>query len=96
MLIVCFDFVGVNDCELLLIFGLMLILLRYVIDVVIFEEIMLIGLVGLGFYCVMVVRVGVSVMLICDFDYWGCDFFVSCGFYNFDEIWFDYFCEVNG
>jgi peptide/nickel transport system substrate-binding protein len=91
-----FDLSGANDRELPLILGLMPILPRHAVDVATFEETTMTGPVGSGPYRVSAVKPGASVTLTRNPDYWGRDLPVNRGFWNFDEVRFDFYREANG
>jgi peptide/nickel transport system substrate-binding protein len=54
------------------------------------------GPVGSGPYRVSAVKPGASVTLTRNPDYWGRDLPVNRGFWNFDEVRFDFYREANG
>jgi len=90
-----FDFSGSNDRELPLILGLMPILPKHVIDVAAFEESTLKPPIGSGPYTVTAVDVGKSFTLKRNPNYWGRNLAVTRGYWNFDEIRFDYYRDGN-
>ena len=94
-LTVRFDLTGANDRELPLILGLMPVLPRHATDVATFEETSMTPLIGSGPYRVTAVNPGVSVTFTRNPDYWGRDLPINRGFWNFDEIKFDFYRESN-
>jgi peptide/nickel transport system substrate-binding protein len=94
-LTVRFDLTGANDRELPLILGLMPVLPRHATDVATFEETSMAPLIGSGPYRVTAVNPGVSVTFTRNPDYWGRDLPINRGFWNFDEIKFDFYRESN-
>jgi peptide/nickel transport system substrate-binding protein len=93
--VVRFDLAGANDRELPLILGLMPILPKHAIDPDKFEETMLDPLIGSGPYVIAKVDPGRSVTLQRDPNYWGRDLAINRGFWNFDEVRFDYYRDAN-
>ncbi len=83
------------DRELPLIMGLMPILPRHAVDEAGFDSTSLQPPVGSGPYRVGDVHPGASVTLVRDPAYWGADLPVNRGFYNFEEVRFDYFRDGN-
>ncbi len=94
-LTVRFDLTGANDRELPLILGLMPVLPRHATDVATFEDTSMAPLIGSGPYRVTAVNPGVSVTFTRNPDYWGRDLPINRGFWNFDEIKFDFYRESN-
>ncbi len=94
-LTVRFDFGGSEDRELPLILGLMSVLPRHAINPDTFEETSLKPLIGSGPYVVGAVDAGKSVTLKRNPDYWGRDLGVNRGFWNFDELRFEYYRDSN-
>lgn len=90
-----FDFGEERDRELPLILGLMPILPSHAINPDTFDETSLAAPIGSGPYRVAEVRPGESVLLKRDADYWGRDLPVNRGYYNFDELRFDFFRDGN-
>jgi peptide/nickel transport system substrate-binding protein len=90
-----FDLAGSDDRELPLILGLMPVLAQHAIDPKTFEETTLTALVGSGPYRVTSVSPGRSVTLTRDKNYWGADLPINRGFWNFDEMRFDYYRDDN-
>src|SRR5579871_1471818 len=90
-----FDLAGSNDRELPLILGLMPILPKHAIDPRTFEETTFKGLIGSGPYGVGKVEPGKSITLKRNPDYWGRDLPINRGFWNFDEIRFDYYSDAS-
>jgi peptide/nickel transport system substrate-binding protein len=93
--VVRFDLTGANDRELVLILGLMPVLAKHAIDPETFEETTLDPILGSGPYTVGKVDPGRSVTLKRDLNYWGRDLPINRGFWNFDEIRFDYYRDAN-
>lgn len=90
-----FDLTGSTDRELPLILGLMPVLAKHAIDPDTFEETSFTGPLGSGPYVVANVDAGRSITLKRDPNYWGRDLAVNRGFWNFDEIRFDYYRDGN-
>jgi peptide/nickel transport system substrate-binding protein len=90
-----FDLAGSNDRELPLILGLMPVLPRHAVNPETFEETSLAPPIGSGPYVVGKVEPGKSVTLVRDPAYWGRDLPINRGFWNFDEIRFDYYRDAN-
>ena len=93
--VVRFDLTGANDRELPLILGLMPILAKHAVDPETFEENTLAPIVGSGPYVVGNVDAGRSVTLKRDPNYWGRDRPINRGFWNFDEVRFDFYRDAN-
>ena len=90
-----FDLAGSNDRELPLILGLMPVLAKHAIDPATFEDTSFAKPVGSGPYVVDAIDPGKSVTFKRDPNYWGRDLAVNRGFWNFDEVRFDYYRDVN-
>jgi peptide/nickel transport system substrate-binding protein len=90
-----FDLTGADDRELPLILGLMPVLAKHAIDPATFDESSFKPLTGSGPYVVGKVDPGRSVTLTRSPNYWGRDLAVNRGFWNFDEIRFDYYRDAN-
>ncbi|HZN28415.1 MAG TPA: extracellular solute-binding protein [Xanthobacteraceae bacterium] len=90
-----FDLAGSNDRELPLILGLMPVLAKHAIRPETFEETSFEAPLGSGPYVVSAVDPGKSVTFKRNPDYWGRDLAISRGFWNFDEIRFDYYRDAN-
>jgi peptide/nickel transport system substrate-binding protein len=90
-----FDLTGSNDRELPLILGLMPVLAKHAVNVETFEDPTYTPLVGTGPYIVSKIDPGKSVTLTRNKDYWGRDLSVNRGFWNFDEIRYDYYRDSN-
>jgi peptide/nickel transport system substrate-binding protein len=90
-----FDLAGSNDRELPLILGLMPVLPRHAVNPETFEETSFAPPIGSGPYVVGKVEPGKSVTLVRDPGYWGRDLPINRGFWNFDEIRFDYYRDAN-
>ena len=89
-----FDLAGADDRELPLILGLMPVLARHAINPETFEETSMTPPLGSGPYRVGRVDPGRSVTLERNPQYWGRDLAVNRGFWNFDEIRFDYYRDA--
>jgi peptide/nickel transport system substrate-binding protein len=90
-----FDFADATDRELPLILGLMPVLPRHAVNVDTFEEGSFAPPIGSGPYTVTNVDPGRSLTFTRNPDYWGRDLAVNRGFWNFDEIRFDYYRDAN-
>jgi peptide/nickel transport system substrate-binding protein len=90
-----FDLSGANDRELPLILGLMPVLAKHAINPETFEETTFEPPVGTGPYVVKEVKPGASVTFARNPSYWGADLPINRGFWNFDEIRFDYYRDGN-
>jgi peptide/nickel transport system substrate-binding protein len=90
-----FDLSGTEDRELPLILGLMPVLARYAVNPDTFEETSFRPPLGTGPYVVGEVDPGKSVTLRRNPSYWGRDLAINRGFWNFDELRFDYYREAN-
>jgi peptide/nickel transport system substrate-binding protein len=90
-----FDLAGSDDRELPLILGLMPVLAKHATNPETFEETSFHAPLGTGPYVVGEVDPGKSVTLKRNPNYWGRDLPIARGFWNFDEIRFDYYREAN-
>ncbi|HEY6993915.1 MAG TPA: extracellular solute-binding protein [Xanthobacteraceae bacterium] len=90
-----FDLSGSEDRELPLILGLMPVLAKHAVNPETFEDTSFHAPLGSGPYVVGEVDPGKSVTLKRNPAYWGRDLAVNRGFWNFDEIRFDYYREAN-
>ncbi len=90
-----FDLGTGGDRELPLILGLMPVLAKHAIDPAKFEETTLTAPVGSGPYVVSEVAAGKRVTLKRNPDYWGRNLAVNRGFWNFDEIRYDFYRDAN-
>jgi peptide/nickel transport system substrate-binding protein len=90
-----FDLAGADDRELPLILGLMPILAKHATNPDTFEETSFAPMVGSGPYLIAHVDPGKSITLKRNPDYWGRNLPISRGFWNFDEIRFDYYRDAN-
>ncbi len=90
-----FDLAGAEDRELPLILGLMPILPRHATDASAFDQTSFAPPLGSGSYLVADVRAGESVLLKRNPDYWGRDLAVNRGYWNFDEIRFEFYRDGN-
>ena len=89
-----FDLPG-DDRELPLILGLMPVLPKHAIDLATFEETTLKPMIGSGPYVIGKVDPGRSLTFVRNSSYWGRDLGVNRGFWNFDEIRFDFYRDPN-
>jgi len=90
-----FDLTGTQDRELPLILGLMPVLAKHAVNPETFEDTSLTPLLGSGPYVVGKVDAGRSITLTRDPHYWGRDLPVNRGFWNFDEVKFDFYRDHN-
>jgi len=90
-----FDLTGSGDRELPLILGLMPVLAKHAIKPETFEETSLVAPLGSGPYVVGKVDPGKSVSLRRDPNYWGRDLPINRGFWNFEEVRFDFYRDAN-
>jgi peptide/nickel transport system substrate-binding protein len=90
-----FVFTSGDDRELPLILGLMPVLAKHATNPDTFEETSFAPLIGSGPYLVGDVQPGRSVTLKRDPGYWGRDKAINRGFWNFDEVRFDYYRDPN-
>ena len=90
-----FDLSSANDRELPLILGLMPVLPKHAINPDTFEETTFAPPVGSGPYVVKEVKPGASVTFARNPSYWGADLPISRGFWNFDEIRYDFYRDAN-
>jgi len=90
-----FDLAGADDRELPLILGLMPILPKHATDPSSFEQTSFAPPLGSGPYVVADVRAGDSVLLKRNPDHWGRDLAVNRGYWNFDEIRFEFYRDGN-
>ena len=89
-----FDFGNSEDRELPLILGLMPVLSKHSVDVEKFEALSFTAPAGSGPYVVASVDPGKSITLARDPNHWGRDLPINRGFWNFDEIRFDYYRDA--
>jgi peptide/nickel transport system substrate-binding protein len=90
-----FDLSGSDDRELPLILGLMPVLAKHSIKLETFEETSFQAPLGSGPYLVGEVDPGKSVTFKRNPTYWGRELPINRGFWNFDEIRFDFYREGN-
>ena len=90
-----FDLAGSDDRELPLILGLMPVLARHAVNPDTFEETSFTPPLGSGPYLVGKVDAGKSVTLVRNPNYWARELAINRGFWNFDEIRFDYYRDTN-
>jgi peptide/nickel transport system substrate-binding protein len=93
--VVRFDLSASNDRELPLILGLMPVFAGHAIVPDKFEETSFQAPLGSGPYVVGEVAPGKSVTLKRNPNYWGRDLPINRGFWNFDEVRFDYYRDAN-
>ena len=93
--IVRFDLSGSDDRELPLILGLMPVLPAHAVKPETFEETTFDPPLGSGPYVVSGVKPGASVTFRRDPNYWGARLAINRGFWNFDEIRFDFYRDGN-
>jgi len=90
-----FNLAGADDRELPLILGLMPVLPEHAINPETFEDTSLRPPIGSGPYIVSKVDPGRTITLTRNPNYWGRDLASNRGFWNFDEIKFDYYRDQN-
>ena len=90
-----FDFTDANDRELPLILGLMPVLPKHAVNADTFEDGSFAPPIGSGPYTVSKVDPGRSLTLTRNPDYWARDLAINRGFWNFDEVRFDYYRDAN-
>jgi peptide/nickel transport system substrate-binding protein len=90
-----FDLSGASDRELPLILALMPVLSKHAVNAATFEETTFTSPLGSGPYTVSEVRPGERVTLRRNPNYWARDLGVSRGFWNFDEVRFDFYRDAN-
>jgi peptide/nickel transport system substrate-binding protein len=90
-----FDLSGANDRELPLILGLMPVLPKHAINPETFEETTFDPPIGSGPYVVKEVKPGASVTFARNPSYWGAALPINRGFWNFDEIRYDFYRDAN-
>jgi peptide/nickel transport system substrate-binding protein len=90
-----FDLSGSDDRELPLILGLMPVLAKHSIKLETFEETSFQAPLGSGPYLVGEVDPGKSIAFKRNPTYWGRELPINRGFWNFDEIRFDFYREGN-
>jgi peptide/nickel transport system substrate-binding protein len=89
-----FDLAG-DDREMPLILGLMPVLPKHAIDPETFEDTTFKPMIGSGPYVIAKVDVGRSLTLVRSPNYWGRDLAVNRGFWNFDEVKYDFYRDPN-
>ena len=90
-----FDLASGDDREMPLILALMPVLPRHALNADSFEGASFTQLIGSGPYVIAKVDPGKSVTLLRNPDYWGRELPVNRGFWNFDEIRFDYYRDAS-
>jgi peptide/nickel transport system substrate-binding protein len=93
--IVRFDLTGSGDRELPLILGLMPVLAKHAVNPDTFEETSFEAPLGSGPYLVGAVDPGKSVTFKRNPNYWGQAHAINRGFWNFDEVRFDFYRDAN-
>ena len=93
--IVRFDLTGADDRELPLILGLMPVLAKHATNPDTFEDTTFEPIVGSGPYVVGPVDPGRAITLKRDPNYWGRDLAIHRGFWNFDEVRFEFYRDAN-
>ena len=90
-----FDLTGADDRELPLILGLMPILAKHATNPDTFEDTTFAPVVGSGPYTVGAVDAGRSITLKRNPNYWARDLSINRGFWNFDEVRFEFYRDAN-
>lgn len=90
-----FDLASSDDRELPLILGLMPVLAKHAVNPETFEETTFEPPLGSGPYVVKDIQPGRSLTFARNPAYWGRDLPINRGFWNFDEIRFDYYRDDN-
>ena len=90
-----FDLTGADDRELPLILGLMPVLAKHATNPDTFEDTTFEPIVGSGPYVVGPVDAGRSITLKRDPNYWGRHLAINRGFWNFDEVRFEFYRDAN-
>ncbi|MEA2936498.1 MAG: peptide/nickel transport system substrate-binding protein [Alphaproteobacteria bacterium] len=90
-----FDLTGSNDRELPLIIGLMPVLAEHATNPATFEETSFEAPLGSGPYLVGKVDPGKSVSFVRSPRYWARELPINRGFWNFDEVRFDFYRDAN-
>jgi peptide/nickel transport system substrate-binding protein len=93
--VVRFDLTGADDRELPLILGLMPVLAKHATNPDTFEDTTFEPIVGSGPYVVGPVDAGRSITLKRDPNYWGRHLAINRGFWNFDEVRFEFYRDAN-
>ncbi len=93
--VVRFDLTGADDRELPLILGLMPVLPKHAVDPDKFEDTTFEPIVGSGPYTIGAVDPGRSITFKRDPNYWGRNLAINRGFWNFDEIRFEFYRDSN-
>ncbi|MGF9763122.1 extracellular solute-binding protein [Microvirga sp. 0TCS3.31] len=90
-----FDLSGTNDRELPLLIGMMTVFPAHATNPDTFDKTSLAPPIGSGPYVLSEVKPGERVVLTRRKDYWGEDLPITRGFYNFDEIRYDFYRDAN-
>jgi len=93
--VVRFDLTGADDRELPLILGLMPVLAKHAVNPDTFEDTTFDPIVGSGPYVISAVEPGRSITFKRDPNYWGRNLAINRGFWNFDEIRYDFYRDGN-
>jgi peptide/nickel transport system substrate-binding protein len=93
--VVRFDLAGADDRELPLILGLMPVLAKHAVNPETFEDTTFEPIVGSGPYMISAVDAGRNITFKRDPNYWGRNLAINRGFWNFDEIRFDFYRDTN-
>ena len=93
--VVRFDIAAANDRELPLILAIMPVLAKHAVNPDTFEQTSMAPPVGSGPYLVGSVDPGKTITLTRSPDYWGRSLAVNRGFWNFDEVRFDYYRDAS-
>src|SRR5262249_36041526 len=93
--VVRFDLAGADDRELPLILGLMPVLAKHAVNPDTFEDTTFEPIVGSGPYVISAVDPGRTITFKRNPNYWGRDLAINRGFWNFDEIRFDFYRDSN-
>jgi len=93
--VVRFDLSGADDRELPLILGLMPIFAKHAVNPDTFEDTTFEPIVGSGPYVISAVEPGRTITFKRDPNYWGRNLPINRGFWNFDEIHFDFYRDTN-
>ncbi len=90
-----FDLAGSDDRELPLILGLMPVLAKHAVNPDTFEETTFEPPLGSGPYIVKDVQPGRSLVFVRNPSYWGMNLPINRGFWNFEDVRFDYYRDDN-
>jgi len=93
--VVRFNLAGADDRELPLILGLMPVLAKHATNADTFEDTTFEPIVGSGPYVISAVDPGRNITFKRDPKYWGKNLAINRGFWNFDEIRWDFYRDTN-